>query len=240
MGSRLNEAFSGVFALLLTVLQPVRGFLGRGRGPVCLSACGRGPGRGWSGRVGGRPARFCPQVQPRLLAVVAFGQVKGQVAAAVAGGPGGHGDQVAADGGGAGFRVAPAGAGAGGAQQVMGDGRDDEPGGVGIENTGRETGERAGAQVGDDLLDDGVVAVLALGLDQFERRVRENGVVAPDGEQLVLAFGCFLVAGADAADDQPRGDLLAFLLRRERRVLDFGDLGAETQQDSWSSQMACG
>ena len=106
MGSRLNELFSGVFALLLTVLQPVRGFLGRGRGAVCLAAWGCGPGRGWSGRAGGRPAGFCPQVQPRLFAVVAFGQVKGQVAAAVAGGPGGHGDQVAADGGGAGLRVA--------------------------------------------------------------------------------------------------------------------------------------
>jgi hypothetical protein len=32
IGSRLHEAFSGVFALLLTVLQRVRGFLGRGLG----------------------------------------------------------------------------------------------------------------------------------------------------------------------------------------------------------------
>ena len=72
-----------------------------------------------------------------------------------------------------------------------------------------QVGERAGVQVGDDLLDDGVVAVLAFGLDQFERRVGEHGVVAPDGEQLVLPFGCLLVAGADAADDQPGGDLLA-------------------------------
>ena len=33
----------------------------------------------------------------------------------------------------------------------------------------------------------GVVAVLALGLDQLERGVGEHRVVAPDGEQLVLA-----------------------------------------------------
>ena len=38
--------------------------------------------------------------------MVAFGQVKGEVAAAVAGGPRGHGDDVAADGSGAGLRVA--------------------------------------------------------------------------------------------------------------------------------------
>ncbi len=129
-GSRLNEAFSGVFPLLLTVLQPVRGFLGRGRGPVCLSACESGPDRGWSGRAGGRPARVGPQVQPRLLAVMAVGQVKCQVPAAVAGGPGGHGHEVAADGGGAGSRVRPTGAGPGGAQQVMGHRGEDQPGGI--------------------------------------------------------------------------------------------------------------
>ena len=42
--------------------------------------------------------------------------------------------------------------------------------------------------VGEDLLDDGVVAVLLLGLEHHERGVGEHGVVAPDGEQLVLAF----------------------------------------------------
>jgi hypothetical protein len=40
MGSRLNELLSGVFALLLTVLQPVGGFPGRGLGAVCLAAWG--------------------------------------------------------------------------------------------------------------------------------------------------------------------------------------------------------
>src|SRR5487761_1234553 len=105
IGSRLHEAFSGGFALLLTVLQRVRGFLGRGRGAVCLSAWGCGPDRGWSGRAGGRPAGFCPQVLPGLFAVVACGQVEDEAAAAVAGGPRADGDQVAADGGGADLRV---------------------------------------------------------------------------------------------------------------------------------------
>ena len=55
-------------------------------------------------------------------------------------------------------------------------------------------------------------------------RVGEDGVVAPDGEQLVLPGGSLLVQVADPADDQPGGDGLAFLAR-ERRVLGLGDLG---------------
>jgi hypothetical protein len=46
--------------------------------------------------------------------------------------------------------------------------------------------KRAAGDVGEHLLRDGVVAVLSLGLDQLERRVGENRVVAPDREQLVL------------------------------------------------------
>ena len=84
--------------------------------------------------------------------------------------------------------------------------------------------ERPAGDVGEDLLHDGVVAVLPLGLHPFERGVGEDRVVTPDGEQLVLPGGGFLVQVADPADDQPRGDGLA-LLRRERRVLSLGDLG---------------
>jgi hypothetical protein len=80
-------------------------------------------------------------------------------------------------------------------------------------------------QVGEDLLHDGVVTVLPLGLDELGRRAGEDGVVAPGGEQLILALRLLLVPAADAADDQPRGDLLLVLLRGERRVLDLGDLG---------------
>jgi hypothetical protein len=146
-GSHLNEAFSGVFALLLTVRQLVRGSWARGSGTVCPSACGYGPGRGWSGRAGGWPARVCPQVQPGLLAVVATGQVEGQVAAAVPGGPCGHRDQVAADGGGPGSRVTAAGAGTDGTQQVMRHRGEHEPGGVRGEDAGGKMSERAGGQV---------------------------------------------------------------------------------------------
>ena len=84
--------------------------------------------------------------------------------------------------------------------------------------------ERAAGDVGEDLLDDGVAAVLPLGLDELERGVGEDGVVTPDGEQLVLPVGGLLVLVADPADDQPGGDRMS-LLRRERRVLGLGDLG---------------
>ena len=79
--------------------------------------------------------------------------------------------------------------------------------------------------VGEDLLHNGVVAVLPLGLDQLERGVGEDGVVAPGGEQLALP-GCGLGLVADPADDQPRGDLqFLVLLGGESRVAGLGDLG---------------
>jgi len=40
--------------------------------------------------------------------------------------------------------------------------------------------ERAAGDVGEDLLDDRVVAVLSLGLDELGRGVGEDRVVAPD------------------------------------------------------------
>jgi hypothetical protein len=98
---------------------------------------------------------------PGLLAVVACGQVEDEVSAAVAGDPGGHGDQVAADGGGPCPGVAGPGLGAGGAQQVVRHGGEDEPCPVCGEVTGWQVGEGACVQVGDYLLDDGVIAVLA-------------------------------------------------------------------------------
>ena len=79
---------------------------------------------------------------------------------------------------------------AGGAGQVVADGGQGQPGGIGREVPRRQVRERPGAQVCEDLLDDGVVAVLRFGLDHLERRVGEQGVVAPDGKQLVLAAGC--------------------------------------------------
>jgi hypothetical protein len=71
-----------------------------------------------------------------VLAVPAFGQVGGEVPAAVPGDPGGDVDEVAAQGGAAGFGVGEAGQGAGGAQQVVADRGAGEPGGVGGEEPG--------------------------------------------------------------------------------------------------------
>jgi len=84
--------------------------------------------------------------------------------------------------------------------------------------------ERPVAPVREDLLHDRVVAVLALGLGSLERRVGEDGMVAPGGEQLALPLRGLLVLVADAPDDEAGGDLLV-LLRGERGVLRLGDLG---------------
>jgi len=78
-------------------------------------------------------------------------------------------------------------------------------------------------QVREDLLDLGVVAVLGLGLGQDERGVGEDRVVAPHGEQFILAAGGLAVAVFDPADDQPGGD--GPVRRGERRVPHLGHLG---------------
>ena len=57
------------------------------------------------------------------------------------------------------------------------------------------------------------------------RAVGEDGVVAPGGEQLALARRGAGVLVADAADDEPGGDVQGLLLRGERRVGGLGDLG---------------
>jgi hypothetical protein len=96
---------SGMGVLPLACPAACPGFLARGGsgGPDGRGRCG--PVRGWSGRRGGRPAVGVEEVQPFVLAVPAFGQVQGEVAAAVPGGAGGDGDQVAADGRGAGLEL---------------------------------------------------------------------------------------------------------------------------------------
>ena len=67
----------------------------------------------------------------------------------------------------------------------------------------------AAGDVGEDLLDDGIVAVLPFGPGELEGRVREDGMVTPGREQLALPGGCLLVQVPDPADDQPGGDGLA-------------------------------
>jgi hypothetical protein len=49
-------------------------------------------------------------------------------------------------------------------------------------------GQRRSSGVGDELLDDRVVAVLALGLQHLETGGDEHGVVPPGGEQRVLVL----------------------------------------------------
>jgi hypothetical protein len=47
--------------------------------------------------------------------------------------------------------------------------------------------QRAVEQVGEDLFDDGVAAVLGFCVGELKRAVGEHGVIAVGGEQLVLA-----------------------------------------------------
>jgi hypothetical protein len=60
---------------------------------------------------------------------------------------------------------------------------------VGVENGRGEVGQRPVDQVGEDLLDDGVSAVVGLGLHELERAVDEHRVIPVGGEQLALPLG---------------------------------------------------
>ncbi|WP_413807483.1 hypothetical protein [Streptomyces sp. OE57] len=65
------------------------------------------------------------------------------------------------------------GQGVGGAGQVVCQGRQGEPCGIGLEVTGRRVGEAAVVDIVDHLLDDSVPAVITLGIPQGERGVGE-------------------------------------------------------------------
>src|SRR4030095_7630569 len=86
----------------------------------------------------------------------------------------------------------------------------------------RQVGQCPGDQVGVDLLDDGVPAMLRLGLHQGVGRVGEHRVVAVIGDQLTLAGDLLGVVAPDPAHDQPGGDLVTGAV--ERDVHRFGDL----------------
>ena len=62
-------------------------------------------------------------------------------------------------------------------------GGDGQPGGVGGELPRGQVRQRPVGPVGEDLLDDGVAAVVLLGLDGLERRVGEDRMVPPYREQ---------------------------------------------------------
>ena len=87
------------------------------------------------------------------------------MAPAVAGGAGGDRDQVAADRGPACFREGQASQRADRAEQVVCHRRDGQPRGVRGEDPAAHVSERAAGDVGEDLLDDSVAAVLSLGLE---------------------------------------------------------------------------
>lgn len=144
----------------------------------------------------------------------AFGQVQGE-AAGGAGQAGGHVDQVVTDGGGGRSCVERSGQGASGAGQVVRQGCQGEPGGIGREMAGGRVGEGAVLDIGDHLLDDSVPAVITLGILQGERGVGERGVVAPGIEERALPGEDGADAQAlDAAHDQTGGDLLFLRLGR--------------------------
>lgn len=129
--------------LPLAVLRLVLGFLTGisvgGRPVPGVGRWGGVTGLGWSGRGGGRAGCGVEQAGPFLLAVPAVGQVDGEVAVAVAGGPCGDIDEVAAQCGAAGLGVGQARQRSGGPQQVAADRGERQPGGV--------RGERAGGKV---------------------------------------------------------------------------------------------
>ena len=86
-------------------------------------------------------------------------------------------------------------------------------------------GQGPGPQVGVDPFDDGVPAVLGLGLQHGDRGVGEHGVVAVGVEQHPLPTGLGARLQAfDAAHDQPGGDVLGRGPAGERGVVDLGDL----------------
>ena len=95
------------------------------------------------------------QAVPGVLPGPVRGQAQGGIALG-AGQAGGHGDQVPAQGGAAGAGVEAAGQAARGTEQVVGEGRADRPGGVGIEDSGGQMRQRSVDQVGEGGLKEGI------------------------------------------------------------------------------------
>ena len=100
-----------------------------------------------------------------------------------------------------------------------------QPRSVGLKMTRGQVGQGSSPQVGVDLFDDGVPAVLGLGLQHGDRGVGEHGVVAVGVEQHPLPTGLGARLQAfHAVHDQPGGDLLSRGPADERGVVDIGDL----------------
>jgi hypothetical protein len=85
-----------------------------------------------------------------------------------------------------------------------------QPGGVRGELSRGQVRQRPGLELGDDLLDDGVVPVGCLRGQHRRRAVGEHGVMPVLGEQRGLPGGHRVgVEPADPAHDQPGGNVLA-------------------------------
>ena len=153
----------------------------------------------------------------------ASGRCSVPVPVAVPGGAGGDVDEVTADGGAAGLAGGEAGRDPAARSRLCVMAAQASQPALAGKNRG-QVRQRPVVPVGEDLLDDRVVAVLTFGLGQLERGVGGHRVVAPGGEQLVLPGLSLAVKVADPAHDQPGGDRLAFL-RGERGVFHLGDLG---------------
>ena len=83
--------------------------------------------------------------------------------------------------------------------------------------------------VGDDLLDDRVIAMLAFGLQHRDVAGDEHRVVAPYVEQPVLTGSGFRIEALDPPHDQPTVHVLVFRARCEGRVPDLSDLSVGDQ-----------
>jgi hypothetical protein len=143
----------------------------------------------------------------------------------MAGRAGGDSDQVAADGG--------------GPDQVVRDGGDGQPGGAGGELPRGQVGQGAVAEVGEELLDDGVAAVLLLGLDELVRAVGEDGVVAPGGNSSPWPGAAFALSRTRRTISRAV-TCSSFFFEVKAVYCVSATSASETQQPSWSSQMACG
>jgi hypothetical protein len=157
---------------------------GRGLSAVIASSCGRGIGGG-----------------PELVPLLGPGPMCGQMqngSALRPGQSGGHGDEVAAQRRTAGGRVAVSGEGAGGAEQVVRDRRADRPRGVGRELARRQMGQRSVDDVGQDGLDDRVLAVGDVGLGGVLGAVGEERVVPPLWAAPRYGLACWRIAAWSA------------------------------------------
>ena len=163
------------------------------------------------------------------MVVPAFGQVQGEVAAAVAGGAGRDVDEVAADGGAAGPGVgelarAPA---ARSRLQLMAAQASHaalaakEPDGRWARGPSFQSAKTCSMMAWSRWCSSAWIVC--------ERAVGEHGVVAPGREQLGLPVSGFGVHVADPADDQPGGErgrgLAPAAVDGERGVFHLGDLG---------------